>query len=257
MSIPPDPSGPQIAQDPQVQPAAIPAGPGAPGAAVPALPPLRDQADRLIQLGLARIAGLLPEVVYAGAHEADMPGAGSALLVLHPAVLPASVLAPHVTVAGRSGFVVADMTDVDAFIPIDEVDLPEDPIYLIDGPDRGDEMAGRSPQEALPAITGAGRTPLLLTEGLHWVLQQPGVLQRNHCFMTIGSRRRRPNGTLDARTPALWLSNGTGRDGAHRRHAPKVGWCWARNRHTWLGFASAAARRPVPGEFDTIACNVF
>ena len=30
----------------------------------------------------------------------------------------------------------------------------------------------------------------------------------------------------------------TGRDGSERRGAPKVGWCWAGNRHTWLGFAS-------------------
>ena len=54
-------------------------------------------------------------------------------------------------------------------------------------------------------------------------------------------------GTLDARTPALWISNGTGRDGAANRNAPKVGWCWAGNRHTWLGFASAAHRSPLRG----------
>ncbi|MDF2824427.1 MAG: hypothetical protein K0R68_1835, partial [Mycobacterium sp.] len=50
-------------------------------------------------------------------------------------------------------------------------------------------------------------------------------------------------GTLDSRTPALWISNGAGRDGGARRDAPKVGWCWAGNRHTWLGFASVAGRR--------------
>lgn len=47
---------------------------------------------------------------------------------------------------------------------------------------------------------------------------------------------------LDARTPAVWISSGTGHDGAHNRNAPKVGWSWAGNRHTWLGFASAARR---------------
>ncbi|MDT5184504.1 MAG: hypothetical protein QOI29_2662, partial [Mycobacterium sp.] len=80
--------------------------------------------------------------------------------------------------------------------------------------------------EALPAITGAARTPLTLSEGLHWLLQRPETLQRGHCFMTIGSRRRKPAGSLDARTPAVWISNGTGRDGAAGRDAPKVGWCW-------------------------------
>ena len=49
-------------------------------------------------------------------------------------------------------------------------------------------------------------------------------------------------GQAPSRTPAIWISRGTGRDGAARRHAPKVGWCWAGNHHTWLGFASAAAR---------------
>jgi hypothetical protein len=55
--------------------------------------------------------------------------------------------------------------------------------------DRGDAMANRSPDEALPAIADAGRTPLTLTEGLHWLLQRPGALARGRCFVTIGSRR--------------------------------------------------------------------
>ena len=120
--------------------------------------------------------------------------------------------------------------------------LPQAPIYVIRDLDRGDAMANWSPDEALPAIEDAGRTPLTLTEGLHWLLQRPEVLERGHCFMTIGSRKPKSSGGLDARTPAVWISNGTGRDGAANRDAPKVGWCWAGNRHTWLGFASAGSR---------------
>ena len=41
-----------------------------------------------------------------------------------------------------------------------------------------------------------------------------------------------------ARTPAIWISGGTGRDGAQNTGAPKVGWCWHNNHHSWLGFAS-------------------
>lgn len=108
--------------------------------------------------------------------------------------------------------------------------------------DRGDAMANWSPDEALPAITDGGRTPLTLTEGVHWLLQRPDVLERGRCFMTIGSRLLKSSGALDARTPALWISNGSGRDGKQNRDAPKVGWCWAANRHTWLGFGSAASR---------------
>ncbi|CAM5317275.1 hypothetical protein SGRIM119S_07617 [Streptomyces griseorubiginosus] len=90
------------------------------------------------------------------------------------------------------------------------------------GLDRGDHMTNWSPDEALPALTKEDRTPLLLTEGVHWVLQQPEALERNRCFMTIGSRLRKADGSLDARTPAIWISNGTGRDGRERRNAPKV-----------------------------------
>jgi uncharacterized protein DUF5701 len=204
------------------------------------LPPLPAQAGRLIELGVHEIAGLSPAALCDAAASAG-PREG-ALLVVHPDLAPASRLTGLVEREGRRGFVVADMTDVDAFTPVAEAPLPDGPVYVLDGLDRGDEMANWSPDEALPAITARSRSPLTLGEGLHWLLQQPAALERNHCFMTIGSRRRRPDGRLDTRTPALWLSNGTGRDGTERRGAPKVGWCWAGNRHTWLGFASTAGR---------------
>jgi hypothetical protein len=186
------------------------------------------------------IAGLTASDVRAAAARLTGP---DALLVVHPDRAPASALAPLLDYRGKPGFVVGDMTDVDAFGPIEQVRIPDEPLYALTGLDRGDDMANWSPDEALPALSAAGRTPLTLTEGIHWLLQRPEVLDRNHCFMTIGSRARRPSGALDARTPALWISNGTGRDGRERRDAPKVGWCWAGNRHTWLGFASAARRR--------------
>ena len=209
-----------------------------------ALPAPSAQAERLIELGVQEAAGLSAAEVraFAKAAEGDAGSAG-ALLAVHPDRAPASALAPLLRHDGRPGFVVADMADVDLFAPLDGVPLPDSPLYLLTGLDRGDDMADWSPNEALPALTARHRTPLLLTEGIHWVLQQPQVLERNHCFMTIGSRLRKAGGALDARTPALWISNGTGRDGRDRRNAPKVGWCWAGNRHTWLGFASATGRR--------------
>jgi hypothetical protein len=205
------------------------------------LPTLEAQADRLIELGLHRLAGLTEDDV----RTAVSAGPPDALLVINADRVPPSTLAPLLRHEGRSGFVVEDMTDLDAFAPIEPAVPPVTPLYLVYGVTRGDEMANWSPDEALPALVAAGRTPLTVVEGIHWVLQQPEALARNHCFMTIGARLRKPNGRLDARTPALWLSNGGGRDGAARRHAPKVGWCWAGNRHTWLGFASAAGRSPI------------
>lgn len=204
-----------------------------------ALPTLTAQADTLIALGVPALANIPAERFRELSRHA---GTDNALLVVHPDRVPASALAPLVQRNGKQGFVVADMVDVDDFAPIPSIALPEAPLYLVHELDRGEAMANWSPDEALPAIADAGRTPLTLTEGLHWLLQQPEALQRNHCFMTIGSRRRKPDGSFDTRTPALWISNGTGRDGAANKDAPKVGWCWAGNRHTWLGFASAQSR---------------
>ncbi|ROS75358.1 DUF5701 family protein [Cellulomonas sp. PhB143] len=212
--------------------------------AVPALPALLDQAERLIELGVPTLAGLDPDALRQAAAALTVADPTvPALLAVDPALAPPSALAPLLRLGEKPGFVVVDMTDVDRFAPVQGLTLPGSPVYAVDLPDRGDEMAGWSPDEALPAISGAGRTPLTLAEGIHWALQAPAVVERNHCYMTIGSRVRRPDGRLDARTPALWISNGTGRDGRENRGAPKVGWCWAGNRHTWLGFASGAGRR--------------
>ncbi|MFD3437060.1 DUF5701 family protein [Streptomyces sp. NPDC058685] len=208
---------------------------------VPPLPPLAIQAERLIALGVHELAGVPADVVRTFAEGAEH-GNGGALLAVHPDHACASALAGMVRRDDKPGFVVTDMPDVDSFAPC-AVEVPDAPLYLVTGLDRGDHMANWSPEEALPTLARGGRTPLLLTEGIHWLLQQPTVLERNRCFMTIGSRLRKPDGTLDARTPAIWISNGIGRDGRERRNAPKVGWCWWGNRHTWLGFASATARR--------------
>lgn len=164
---------------------------------IAALPSLADQANHLIALGVPEIAQL-PAGDLRG-FAAEHSAADGALLAVHPDRAPASALAPLLRREGKAGFVVTDMADVDQFAPRD-IDLPDAPLYLVTGIDRGDEMANWSPEEALPAITKAGRSPLLLTEGIHWVLQQPSALERNHCFMTIGSRLRKENGKFDTRT---------------------------------------------------------
>lgn len=208
--------------------------------AMPALPEPGAQAEHLIELGLAAEAGICAPDLRAAAS--GVP-AGS-LLVL--AALPATTLTRVLRYQGKPAFVVTDMSDVDQFTPIEHLGLPRGALYTVADLDRGDQLRNWSPVEALAHFHTTGRTPLTLPEGLHWLLQQPQALVANHCFMTIGSRLPKAGGKLDARTPALWISAGTGRDGKERKGAAKVGWCWARNRHTWLGFASAAARHPVP-----------
>lgn len=200
------------------------------------------QLDRLLDAGLADVTGRSP-AEFAN-YAAALPDEPHSMLAVHPGLVTARQLAPLLRHHGKPGFVVDDMTDLEQFVPIDGLVLPDRPLYLIREPDRGDDMRNWSPDEALPAIRDRGRTPLTINEGISWLLQEPRMLEPNHCFMTIGSRKPQ-GGTLDARTPAVWISGGTGRDGSARRRAPKIGWCWAGNRHTWLGFASASHRAPL------------
>lgn len=193
--------------------------------------PVTEQFEILDELGVFALAGEREDEVRAGVDKllADAP--------------PTSALAPLLRLGGGPGFVVEDMVDVDEFRPVN-VPLPDAPVYLVTGVDRGDDLRNWSPEEALAHFAESGRRPLTLHEGLSWALTQPEVIEPNACFMTIASRRvkqvrRSGEPVYDARTPALWISSGTGRDGAERRGAPKLGWCGWRNRHTWLGMASA------------------
>jgi hypothetical protein len=205
---------------------------------------LTDQLKRLLDAGVADVTGVSPTEL--AAYVATLPDDPGAVLAINPTLASAHQLATLLRHNDKPGFVVHDMTDLDQFVPIGDLAIPEHPLYLLHDLDRGDDMRNWSPNEALPAITGRGRTPITITEGISWLLQEPKVLERNYCFMTIGSRKPSKRG-LDSRTPAIWISNGTGHDGTARRGAPKVGWCWAGNRHTWLGFASARYRSPLPG----------
>lgn len=194
---------------------------------------------RLIDLGVPALAGLTDSAFVDLVPPAPTDGA---VLVVSPSLVPAAELARLMRHDGKPGFVVEDMTDLADFVPIEGGETPNAPVWWITDVERGDEMANWSPAEALPTIRERGRVPLTVSEGISWVLQEPARIERGRCFMTIGSRKPRAKGGLDSRTPAIWISNGTGRDGRARTDAPKVGWCWANNRHTWLGFASAGAR---------------
>ncbi len=195
--------------------------------------------NRLVSLGAPALAGLSDEAFLALTPSAeDMV---DPVVVIAPELVPAATLAPLLRLNDKPGFVVVDMTDLADFVPLKDMELPDSPLYLMDGVERGDEFSNWSPDEALPVITSRGRTAMTVNEGISWLLQYPELLVPNFCFMTIASRK--PKGKkLDSRTPALWISGGTGRDGKENKGAPKVGWCWAGNRHTWLGIASVGRR---------------
>jgi hypothetical protein len=116
--------------------------------------------------------------------------------------------------------------DLAMFAPIEAVEVPATPAYLATDVNLGADSRNVRPQDALRGILEAGRSPLTLDEGIALVLQQPEVIAPNWGFSMAGSRRG------DQRVPALWISQGR----------PKLGWCWDRNPHTWLGTASCARR---------------
>ena len=150
-----------------------------------------------------------------------------------PVDVPAALAA--IEIGGKPGFVSVDLPDWDRFAPIDGLDVPGGAYRLV-GVERGDTYLNWSPDEALPEIAKRGRTPLTIAEGVALLTARPDLLEPNKCFMLLGSR------CGDKRVPALWISSGTGKDGRERKGAAKLGWCWAGNRHTWLGHASASAR---------------
>lgn len=110
------------------------------------------------------------------------------------------------------------------FAPV--IDLPSTDTYLLFDIERGEEFCDITPSSAMSTIATRGRTPLTIDEGLALITHHPQVLEKNKCFMLGGSR------CGDRRVPALWISEG----------APKLGWCWEGNPHTWLGTASAGRR---------------
>ena len=109
------------------------------------------------------------------------------------------------------------------------IQQPATDVYAVLDVDRGDATRNLTPDEAMATFEPEGRSPLTITEGIAYLLHYPHALRKNHCFQTAGSRRE------DRRVPGIWISN----------RAPKVGFCWAGNRHTWLGIASGAGRVPA------------
>jgi hypothetical protein len=112
------------------------------------------------------------------------------------------------------------------YLPRPELAVPDAPLYLLVGVERGDEYRDIAPRDALPAIAQRGRTPLTIDEGISLATVAPELLAKNHCFMLAGSTRG------DKRVPALWISE----------RAPKLGWCFDAVPHSWLGVASASSR---------------
>jgi Family of unknown function (DUF5701) len=148
------------------------------------------------------------------------------LLVIAGSLIPPDRAMPLTELRGKPGFADFEPADLRRFEPIHGLNVPAGPAYLIFDVDRGKQTLNVTPDRALEMITEQRRSPLTVDEGIAFITQYPHSLAKNNCFSLVGSR------CGDRRVPALWISKG----------APKLGWCWAGNPHTWLGSASCAAR---------------
>jgi hypothetical protein len=153
------------------------------------------------------------------------PDGGIPFVVVVPDA-PADTLLAAAHAEGGQGFTTMDADDLAGFRPLPELDVPPGPYLLLDV-DTGAGTLNAPPVAALQQITGAGRTPLTVAEGLAVLVTEPGVLRSRNCFSLLGSRAG------DKRVPAVWMS-------ARR---PRLGWCYQGAPHTWLGSASCAGRR--------------
>jgi hypothetical protein len=198
------------------------------------------QVDRLVRLGYPGLAGMLEEAFrerlepLRGAAEridaasvTDQPGRAAYVVVVTRDLVDPYATVPLLRLGSKAGTVDRNHGpgDLATYDPLPELGVPG-PAYLLVDVDRGEEFCGVKPEDALPVIRARGRTPLTIDEGVAVVTHEPLLLERNKCFMLAGSRRH------DRRVPALWISAG----------APKLGWCWDGNPHTWLGVASAGSR---------------
>jgi hypothetical protein len=190
---------------------------------------LDEQVAALAERGLAADEAALREALELdGLPEAEPPS----ILAWHRETIAAADAAARVERRGEPVVLGhLEPADLETFAPIDAVALPDAPGYAVAGVDLGAASRNVRPEEALREILAAGRSPLTLDEGIALVLQQPEAIATNWGFSTAGSRRD------DQRVPAFWISEGR----------PKLGWCWDRNPHTWLGTASCAARL-APGQ---------
>jgi hypothetical protein len=186
---------------------------------------------QLSGLGDDRLAGLLEPVraaVRARAAALTPPARAGApfLLVLAARLAPPDRTMPLTRWGGRPGFLSDTATDINRFAPVPDAAVPDTDAYAVFEVERGAEFRDVTPTDAVATLTARGRTPLTVPEGIAFLTHHPQALEKNHCFSLAGSR------CGDRRVPALWISNG----------APRLGWCWAGNPHSWLGLASCSAR---------------
>lgn len=178
----------------------------------PELQALRHEVDRRIQLAEPR-TGNIPLVI-----------------VKRQNPFPYADFVGTLVGRGRAGYIEMTPKVPEDFTDIDGLNLPASAVYVLWDVDTGQNMLNISPADCLNLIAVEGRTPLTMQEGLFAVSAVPELLtdkKKFNCIQMPGSRI-----ADDQRVPSIWMSKG----------APRLGWCWFGNIHTWLATASARMR---------------
>ena len=197
------------------------------------------QVDTLVERGYPAAAGLTE-----GELRAELEPLRPVALALDPAgdaergefgfvvvvtarLVPSAQAIALVRRRGKAG-VLAMLTadELPTFAPIDAVAIPAAGAYLMTAVHSGRSSLNVTPDDALAQILAAGHSPLTVQEGIALITQFPEAVATNGGISLAGSR------CGDRRVTAVWISRG----------APKLGWCWAGNPHTWLGIGSCARR---------------
>ena len=178
------------------------------------------QLQVLVDKGYPQAAGVTEEAFRALAEGLS----GDGLLVVSTSLVGPAEQVAMTALKGRTGFTTMEPDDLARWAPT--VELPGSPMWLVHDVDTGADTRSVRPDDALPGILAAGRSPLTLEEGLAVATQHPEWLKERNCFEMLGSRAG------DKRVTGVWLSAGR----------PRLGWCWGGNPHTWLGMASCASR---------------
>jgi hypothetical protein len=149
------------------------------------------------------------------------------VIVVRGELVPSSTSIELVRRRGRAGFLsMLTPQELETFQPIEQILLPHGAAYLMTDVESGKDNRNVTPIDALATIHARRRSPLTIDEGIALITQFPEAVATYGGFSLAGSR------CGDRRVSALWIS----------KAAPKLGWCWAGNPHTWLGTASCGAR---------------
>ncbi|MFE0803034.1 DUF5701 family protein [Streptomyces sp. NPDC058812] len=165
-------------------------------------------------------------------YDAAVSGRVPFVLVVTRELAPIERAMPLTTLHGGRlpGFVDRSFEpgSLERFVATEEAAPPcPDGVHLLFDVERGEEFCGDVPGDAMATVAERDRSPLTIEEGIALMTHAPRILVKNKCFSLGGSR------SGDRRVPAIWIS----------QKAPKLGWCWEGNPHTWLGMASAGGRR--------------